>query len=79
MMVRALLLCLPDGLRRAHAKALGGLVFGQDDAVAALGVAAHRRGDGFQLRVGEQLHRAVKAVAVAVIDDPVHGGSPLWG
>ena len=73
--IRALLPRLPDGLRRLHAAALGRLVFSQDDALAAGGVAADRHRPLPQLRVGEKLHRGVKAVEIAVQDDPFH--SPL--
>ena len=42
---------LPDGLRRFHAQALGGLVLGQHDAVAGLRVAAHRHRHVTQRRI----------------------------
>ena len=41
---RALFPGLPDGLGGFDAKGLGPFVFGQDDAVAAFGVAANRHG-----------------------------------
>ena len=75
--LRALFPGLPDGLRRLDPKALGGLVFGQDDAVAALRVAAHRHRQVAQLRVVQQLGGGVKTVQIAVKNDPVHSPAPL--
>ena len=60
-----------DGLRCLHAEALGQLVFGKNDPVAAFGVAAHRHGDLFELRMLELLAGGVKAVAVAMQDGAV--------
>ena len=68
---------LPDGLRRLDLEFLGRLVLGQDDAVAALRVAAHRHRLVLQLRLVPQLHRGVKAVEVAVQDGPVHVSTPF--
>ena len=75
--LRALLPCLPDGLRRLYPKGLGGLVFGKNDTLPALRVAAHRHRQGAEFRFGEQLHRGVKAVEVTVQDGPIHGASPF--
>ena len=74
--IGALLLGLPDGLRRLDLKGFGGLVFGQDDAVSAGRVAAHRHGQVAQLRVGQQLHRGVEAVQIAVKNNPIHSRPP---
>ena len=77
--VGALFLGLPDGLRRLDLEGLGGLVLGQNNPVAAVGVAAHRHRTVPQLRVGQQLHRGVKAVQIAVKNHPVHGRTSLCG
>ena len=69
---------LPDGLGSLDSEGFGRLVLGQDDAVAALRVSAHRHRQVAQLRVVQQLHRGVEAVQIAVKNDPVHGClSPL--
>lgn len=68
---------LPDGLGGLDLEGLGGLVLGQDDAVAALRIAAHRHRQMAQLWVVQQLHRGVKAVQIAVKNDPVHGRAPF--
>ena len=75
--VGTLPLGLPDGLRRLDLKFFGRLVFGQDDAVAALRVAAHRHRQMAQLRVVQKLHRCVKAVQIAVKNDPLHARALL--
>ncbi len=75
--IGALLLGLPDGLRRLDLKGFGGLIFGQDDAMTAGRVAAHRHGQVAQLRVGQQLHRGVEAVQIAVKNNPVQSRYPL--
>ena len=70
---------LPHGLGGLDPEGLGGLVFGQDDPVAAFRVSAHRHGLIPQLRMVQQLHRSVKTVQVAVQNHPVHGGcSGQW-
>ena len=68
----AFALCLPDRLGGGHAEFFGPLVFGEDDAVTAFRVAAHRHRHLFQLGAQERLHRGVKGVAVAVQDHAVH-------
>ena len=70
---RTLLLRLPDGLRRLDAVFLGRLVLGQDDAVAGGGVPADGHRHVPQVRPVPQLHGGVKAVEIAVENDPVHG------
>ena len=75
--VGALPFGLPNGLRRLDPELLGRLIFGQDDAMAALRVAAHRHGKMAQLRMVQQLHRGVKAIQIAVKNDPLHGPPPL--
>ena len=76
--VGALLLGLPHRLRRLDAHPLGGLVLGQNDAVAGGGVAADGYRYVLQRRLVQQLHRREKAVQVAVEDDAVaHGGASL--
>ena len=75
----ALFLGLPDGLRRLYLEDLGRLVFGQDDTVAAGRIAADGHRQVAQLWVGQQLHRGVKAVQIAVKNDPVHGRILLCG
>ena len=67
---------LPDGLGGLDPEGLGRLVFGQDNAMAAVGVAAHRHRPVAQLGPVQQLHRGVKAVQIAVKNDPVHGAVP---
>lgn len=69
--VRTLLLGLPHRLRRLDAPALGGLVLGQDDAVAGGGIAADGHRHLPQCRLVQQLHRGEKAVEVAVENDPI--------
>ena len=70
--VRAFLPGLPDGFRRLDPKSLGPLVFCQDNAVAALGIAAHRHRLILEFWVFEQFHRSVKAVTITVKDHTVH-------
>ena len=74
---RTLLPRLPDRLRRFDAPALGRFVLGQDDAVAGLGVAAHRHRHLPQRRFVQQLHRREKAVQVTVQDHPIAHGHHL--
>ena len=68
----ALLLGLPDGLRRFDAAALRRFIFCQDDAVALRRIAADRDGKLAQIRMAQKLAGGVKAVAVAVQNDAVH-------
>ena len=72
--VRTLLPCLPNGFRSFDAKALGGFVFRQNDALPACRVAADGHRPFPQVRPGEELHRGVEAVEVTVQDGPVHSG-----
>ena len=58
--------CLPDGFGGLDLEVLGGLVLGQDDAVAGGGVAADRHRFLPQLRMLQQLHRGEKAVQITV-------------
>ena len=74
--VGRLLSGLPDGLRRFHTQLLGGLVFGQYDAVAGFRVAAHRHGNVPQRRIAQKLHRREKAVQIAMQDHPIRHDSP---
>jgi len=53
---------LPDGFSGLDAKKLGGLIFCQDDAVAAVRVSAYRHRQVTQLRMVQQLYRGVKAI-----------------
>ena len=64
---------LPDGFGGLHAERLGFFVFRQDDAVAALRVAADRGGTVRKIGVEQGLDRSVKRVAVAVQDRAFHG------
>ena len=68
--VRAFLLRPPKHVARLDARFLGGLIFGEHDAVPVLLAPAH--GDGFAAQFGvlEHLHRRVKIVEVAVQDAP---------
>ena len=68
----ALLLGLPDGLRRFDAAALRRFIFCQDDAVALHWIAADRDGKLAQVGMTQKLAGGVKAVAVAVQNDAVH-------
>ena len=69
----AFLLGLPHRFRRLHAALFRGLVFGQNNAVPRLRVAAHRHGDFPQRGLVQQLHRGEEAVQVAVeYDAPAH-------
>ena len=73
----AFLLGLPHRFRRLHATLLRGLVFGQNNAVPRLRVAAHRHGDFPQRGLVQQLHRGEEAVQVAVeYDAPAHSMMP---
>ena len=58
--------CLPDGFGGLDLEVLGGLVLGQDDAVAGGGVAADRHRFLPQLRMLQQLYRGEKAVQITV-------------
>ena len=62
----ALLFGLPDRLSRLYSVLFGGLVLGQDDAVAGLRVAADGHRDLPQSGLVQQLHRGVKAVQITV-------------
>lgn len=57
---------LPDGLRRYHSVLLGQLIFGQNDAVTAVGIAADGHGLVLEVRTLKQLYRSVEAVHVTV-------------
>ena len=62
----ALLFGLPDRLSRLYSVLFGGLILGQDDAVAGLRVAADGHRDLPQSGLVQQLHRGVKAVQITV-------------
>ncbi len=61
---RAFLFGLPNGLRRFDAPLLGQLVFGQDDPMPFLGVAAHGHGNLARLWMEQHLHRGVKPIHI---------------
>ena len=68
---------LPDCLGGLDLKLFGRLVFGQNDAVTAVGVAADSHRLVPEVGVVQKLHRGVKAVQVAVQNGPVHGIAPF--
>ena len=68
---------LPDGFGGGDAEDFGGLVFGQNDAVAGFGIAADGHGLVPQVGMVQQFHRGIKAVAVAVQHPAVHGTALL--
>ena len=62
----ALLFGLPDRLSRLYSVLFGGLILGQNDAVAGPWVAADGHRDLPQSGLVQQLHRGVKAVQITV-------------
>ena len=68
----ALLLGLPDGLRRFDAAALRRFIFCQDDAVALRRIAADRDGKLPLFRPAQKLAGGIEAVAVAMQNDAIH-------
>jgi hypothetical protein len=61
-----MLLCLPDGHCRFHARPLGGITCGENDTVPRLRVAADRNAFPAQFRVFLHFNACVKAVAIAM-------------
>ena len=74
---RRLLFGLPDSLRRLDTQLLGGLILGEDDAVAGGGIAADSHRQKLQLRMAQKLHRGKKAVQIAVQNHPLRHGDSL--
>ena len=64
---------LPHGLGGLDFELFRRLVLGQDDPVAAGGIAAHRHRPVPELRMVQQLHRGVEAVQITMQDNAVHG------
>ena len=65
-------LAYANRFRRLDIAALRQLIFGKDDPMPAVRVAADRHRHFFQFRLQKALHRGVKAVAVTMKDDPLH-------
>ena len=75
----AFALGLPDGFGGLHPTGLGQLVFGQDDAVAALRISGHRHGHLPQLGTVKAFTGGEEVVAIHMEDDPVLLGLSVHG